>query len=165
MNGPPDDPGVEPGDRPRARSPVEQLAIVAAIVIYGLLMLWPILAPRPAPAQTPHNHHGHRGHIGEGHGDFHGNFYSRLNKPGTQTSCCNLNDCRPTSSRAVGAHYEVMINGEWVRVPPEKIVKVTAPDMGAHVCAPDIRDYALPGQPRLKINPDQIYCVVLPPET
>jgi len=123
----------------------------------------------PALAQHAHDHKGHRGHIGEGHGDFHGQFYDRLKKPGTDTSCCNLTDCRPTSSRSAGAHYEVLINGAWVRVPPEKIVKVMAPDMGAHVCAPDLQDYSKGlvngAWPKLPIQPDQIYCVVLPPET
>jgi hypothetical protein len=40
-------------------------------------------------------------------------------------------------------------------VPLDTIRKVTAPDRGAHVCAPQgMNDY---GQP-------MIYCVVLPPE-
>ena len=45
-------------------------------------------------------------------------------------------DCRPTQSRMVGDHYEVKVDGEWMRVPSDKINNVVAPDGGAHVCAP-----------------------------
>ena len=30
-------------------------------------------------------------------------------------------DCRPTQSRMVGDHYEVKVDGEWMRVPRDKI--------------------------------------------
>ena len=36
----------------------------------------------------------------------------------------------------VDDHYEVKVDGEWVRVPVETINNVVAPDGGAHVCAP-----------------------------
>src|SRR5215813_7864301 len=98
---------------------------------------------------------GQEGHHGVGHESWHENFYSKLLRKDTKTSCCNLSDCRPTESRMVGDHYEVKVDGAWVRVPKEAIQNVAAPDGGAHVCAP-----AQVGR-----NRGTIYCVVLPPET
>src|SRR4051794_34123287 len=70
------------------------------------------------------------------HEPCRGEFYSKLMRPDTKTSCCNLADCRPTEIRSVDDHYEVKKDGRWIRVPAEKIVKVVAPDGGAHICAP-----------------------------
>jgi hypothetical protein len=95
--------------------------------------------------------HGNRG---EGHDTWHENFYNGLVTPETKVSCCNLADCRPTSGRAVGNHYEVKINDVWIEVLPSKVVKKTAPDWGFHVCAPVM----------FSGKPEHVYCVVLPPE-
>jgi hypothetical protein len=95
------------------------------------------------------------GYIGQGHNQWHQEFYQHLVSPDTKMSCCNLSDCRPTSGRAMGDHYEVKINGAWISVLPGKVVKKSAPDQGFHVCAP--RDFGG--------KPEQVYCVVLPPET
>lgn len=95
------------------------------------------------------------GNTGQGHEEWHAEFYQGLVTPKTKVSCCNLADCRPTSGRQVGDHYEVKINGQWVPVLPEKVLKVTAPDQGFHVCAP----VAFSGKP------EHVYCVVLPPES
>jgi len=85
----------------------------------------------------------------------HEGFYSKLVRKDTKVSCCNLSDCRPTQSRMVDDHYEVMVDGAWLRVPKEAIQNVSAPDGGAHVCAP-VQVGAAKGK---------LYCVVLPPET
>jgi len=95
------------------------------------------------------------GHIGHGHDKWHKGFYDTLQRPDTKGSCCNLTDCRPTQGRAAGDHYEIKVNGAWISVPAEKVVKKSAPDMGFHVCAP----YRFDGKP------ENLYCVVLPPET
>lgn len=95
------------------------------------------------------------GHHGQGHEPWHRDFYSTLLQPDSRTSCCSLADCRPTSGRAVGGHYEVKVNGQWVKVLPRKVVKRSAPDQGFHVCAPRHFDG----------KPEHLYCVVLPPET
>ena len=76
------------------------------------------------------------GYYGAGHDKWHQGFYSTLKRNDGQGSCCNLMDCRPTQSRMVGDHYEVKVDGEWMRVPSDKINNVVAPDGGAHVCAP-----------------------------
>jgi hypothetical protein len=91
---------------------------------------------------------------GVGHDSWHGQFYSKLVKD-DGGSCCNFNDCRPTLSRSVRNHYEVLVDDEWAAVPPDAIRKVVAPDQGAHVCAP---------QRTNEYDAAVIYCVVLPPE-
>jgi hypothetical protein len=95
------------------------------------------------------------GYLGHDHDKWHRDFYQSLLRPDTKTPCCNLTDCRPTSGKRVDDHYEVKVNGAWVSVPPDKILRQSAPDLGFHVCAP------------FKFNgrPDHLYCVVVPPET
>ena len=95
------------------------------------------------------------GHIGHGHDKWHQSFYDTLQRPDTKGSCCNLTDCRPTQGRVAGEHYEIKVNGAWISVPADKIVKKSAPDMGFHVCAP----YQFDGKP------ENLYCVVLAPES
>jgi hypothetical protein len=96
------------------------------------------------------------GDHGEGHDRWHAEFYSKLLRPDTKTSCCSLADCRPTEVRATGDHYEVKKDGRWIRVPPEKIVKVASPDGGAHICAPPSNSSVW--------KPDDVFCIVLPSE-
>src|SRR5262245_44809326 len=76
------------------------------------------------------------GYFGHDHDKWHHGFYQTLERPDTKSPCCNLTDCRPTSGRQVDGHYEVKVNGAWVFVPPSKILKQSAPDLGFHVCAP-----------------------------
>ena len=99
-----------------------------------------------APAQE--------GYLGTGHNKWHRDFYSTLKRNDGQGSCCNLMDCRPTQSRMVGDHYEVKVDGEWMRVPSDKINNVVAPDGGAHVCAPR----------QVGPNKGVLFCVILPSE-
>lgn len=94
------------------------------------------------------------GHVGMGHERWHQGFYMQLQRPDGKGSCCNLSDCRPTSGRAIDGHYEVKVNGDWVRVPPVKILRRSAPDGGFHVCAGHM----------FRGNPDELYCVVVAPE-
>ncbi len=115
----------------------------------------PILLSVTAVLVTPVFLHAQDGYHGAGHSTWHEGFYSKLVRKDTKTSCCNLSDCRPTESRMVGDHYEVKVDGAWVSVPKETIQNVSAPDGGAHVCAPK----------QTGANRGTIYCVVLPPET
>jgi len=94
------------------------------------------------------------GYFGHDHDKWHHGFYQTLERPDTKSPCRNLTDCRPTSGRQVDGHYEVKVNAAWVSVPPGKILKQSAPDLGFHVCAP----FKFDGQP------DHLYCVVVPPE-
>jgi hypothetical protein len=99
----------------------------------------------------------HDGAQGHGHEMWHADFYSKLERPDTKTSCCNLADCRLTEVRVVAEHYEVLKDARWIRVPIDKIVKVTAPDGGAHTCAPPSDSPAW--------QPDDVFCIVMPLET
>ena len=114
-------------------------------------LLFATLLSLPVPAAAQQSHHGH------GHDAWHAEFYSQLVRPDTKTSCCNLSDCRPTEIRTVDDHYEVKKDGRWIRVPTDKIVKVTPPDGGAHICAPPSAGTAW--------GPDDVFCIVMPLET
>ena len=93
-------------------------------------------------------------YLGHGHDKWHHGFYLTLQRPDNKTPCCNLTDCRPTAGRLVDDHYEVKVNGAWVSVPPDKVLKQSAPDLGFHVCAP----FKFDGRG------DHLYCGVVPPE-
>ena len=122
---------------------------LAAIALGTLLLA---LCALNALAQE-HNATHYEGHHGTAHEKWHDQFYSKLMRNDTKTSCCNRSDCVPTQSRINSDGYEVMVEGEWTRVPPEAILDITAPDGGAHVCFPSYFDY-----PK-----GVVYCVVLPP--
>ncbi len=94
------------------------------------------------------------GYLGIGHHKWHDSFYSKLKRNDGKGSCCNLMDSRPTQSRIVGDHYEVKVDGEWTPVPSDKINNVTAPDGGAHVCAPR----------QVGPNKGTLFCVIHPSE-
>lgn len=122
-----------------------------AIVNVAVALALAALLSVPVAAAAQESHHGH------GHDRWHAEFYSKLMRPDTKTSCCNLADCRPTEVRTVGDHYEVMKDGCWIRVPPDKILKITAPDGGAHLCAP--------ASEGTSFEPDFVFCIVMPLET
>jgi hypothetical protein len=117
---------------------------IAVSVVAALLAF--LLMPLAAAAQD--GRHGH------GHEKWHADFYSKLLRPDTKTSCCNLADCRPTKIRTVGENYEVLKDERWIRVPNDKIVKIAAPDGGAHICAPPTDSPFW--------QPDEIFCIVMP---
>ena len=96
-----------------------------------------------------------QGNYGEGHDALHG-WYQTLRQPQTGMACCNNEDCRPTKSRRVGATIEVLVDGEWLTVPPDKILDVPSPDLESHVCAAKFAR----GWPS-RVKSDSIYCVVL----
>lgn len=98
-----------------------------------------------ADAPQPH------GVYGLGHDQLH-YWYQTLRQPGTGMSCCNNQDCRPTTYRVQGGEVQVELDGEWTTVPQNKILNVQPPDLNAHVCAPK--------QPGLYPK-GYVFCVVL----
>jgi hypothetical protein len=50
-------------------------------------------------------------------------WYQSLRQPGTGVSCCSIADCRTTDYRPRGDGYEAMIDGNWVDVPPDKVLQ------------------------------------------
>jgi hypothetical protein len=140
------------------------------VLRFALVVTASLLVPSIGSAQEgqstsqdhSHHHHGQQaqgdlGYHGHGHDRWHESFYKQLQIPGSKTSCCNLADCRPTQIRSNGDHYEIMKDGRWIRVDINKIVKVTAPDGGAHICAPDTTN--------IRFDPDYVFCIVMPLET
>lgn len=90
------------------------------------------------------------GHHGHGHSTHHSWYEGLTDNQGA--SCCNNRDCRPTEHRAnADGTIEVMVDGRWMTVPPETILKKSAPDLGSHVCA----------TPPVPWQPTKILCVVL----
>ena len=101
-----------------------------------------VLVVAPAAAQ--------QGHHGEGHDAMH-HWYLTL-KDWRGRPCCNDQDCRPTRSRVRGADIEVLLDGEWTKVPAHKILPEESPDLRTHVCSPGRAS----NYPR-----GHIFCVVL----
>jgi hypothetical protein len=62
-------------------------------------------------------------------------WFRSLQQPGTAISCCSVADCRPTEYRISADHYEALIGGNWLVVPPDKILQRTDNPTGhAIVC-------------------------------
>jgi hypothetical protein len=92
---------------------------------------------------------GQVGRHGHGHDRLH-SWYETLRQPGTGYPCCNNQDCRPTTARMRGRSVEVLVDGEWTKVPRNTIVDTQSPDLNTHVCAP-----------KGPWSPKPIFCVVL----
>lgn len=62
-------------------------------------------------------------------------WFQDLREPGTGRSCCSITDCRPTEARTTGGRYEVLIEGRWLAVPPDKVLpRADNPTGHAVVC-------------------------------
>jgi len=67
-------------------------------------------------------------------------WFQSLRQPNTGISCCSIADCRQTDFRIAGSHYEAMVEGEWLMVPPDKILPRTDNPTGrAIVCYTPLR--------------------------
>jgi hypothetical protein len=108
----------------------DKLAPIVALVVLGaLIALTPAWKARAEPPQ-----HIPQGVHGQGHAEYH-DFYAQWHDKFGK-SCCNGTDCRPTEHRTIGEKLQVKLDGEWVDVPPDKVLNISAPDMQSHVCAP-----------------------------
>jgi hypothetical protein len=122
------------GTKRAARSIVQAVAALVTIM----------LSPEPRAAAQEHGGvHGHR------HAELH-HWYKTLRQPGTGYGCCDNKDCRPTTARVRDGSIEVLVDGEWTRVPRNTILDVKSPDLSTHVCAP-----------KGGWSPKPIFCVVL----
>jgi len=62
-------------------------------------------------------------------------WFNSLKQPDSGISCCSIADCRPVDYRVVGNHYEAYIEGQWLPVPPEKVLtRADNPTGRAVVC-------------------------------
>src|SRR5215467_8179246 len=50
-------------------------------------------------------------------------WFQSLRQPGSGTSCCSISDCRVEPYRQTATGYEVLIDGEWVPVPNDKVLQ------------------------------------------
>jgi hypothetical protein len=77
-----------------------------------------------------------------GHHPYHADFYTGWQRA-DGSSCCSDRDCRPATTRMRGEIVQVLIDGQWVDVPPRAIRPYAAPDLGDHVCAVGKRIFCL----------------------
>jgi hypothetical protein len=83
-------------------------SILASVVMLALLV---VLSAPVSYARPPENTN-----------LIFGLWFEQLHQPGTGLPCCNISDCRQTESRIVGSHYEALVEGKWIAVPPETVV-------------------------------------------
>lgn len=91
-----------------------------------------------------------QGFHGQGHDALHHWYLTLKDRRGRP--CCDMQDCRPTQSRLRDQDVEVMVNGEWTKVSPYKILPLESPDLRTHVCSPG---------PDSNYPRGHIFCVVL----
>lgn len=61
--------------------------------------------------------------------------YSNWKIPGTTTSCCNDQDCKPVRARAnIDGVWQVWHEGRWLDVQPRSILSIPSPDGRSHAC-------------------------------
>lgn len=51
-----------------------------------------------------------------------GPWFQGLKQPGTGASCCSIADCRQVDYRTEGDHYQALIEGKWLDVPPDRVL-------------------------------------------
>ena len=50
-------------------------------------------------------------------------WFNSLRSPWTNALCCSVADCRTVDARTNGDHYEAFIAGQWLAVPPERVLR------------------------------------------
>jgi hypothetical protein len=97
-----------------------------------VLALSPVVAT--AQSTTPSGRHG------DGHAENH-DWYKDLRQPDIGSRCCNgsvdgsRGDCRPTQAyMGDDGLYRAWDGREWLVVPKSKIINMTTPDRGPHLC-------------------------------
>ena len=110
----------------------ERLALIVGLAIVVIACI--------SIARADSGHHGH------GHTANH-DWYEKLKRPGTTSSCCNGSqilpggeliegDCRPTRAwQEPDGSWTAMLDGKPVHVPPRVVLKDLAPDGRSHICA------------------------------
>ena len=75
------------------------------------------------------------GHHGQGHAELH-DWYRTLKHPFTGRPCCDDRDCRPTRAYVDDeGEWRAMLDGRWVIVPTDVVLKTASPDGRSHICA------------------------------
>jgi len=99
-------------------------AAIGTMLRLALVTAAPLLSPSSGTARPP------------AHSDpALAPWFQSLRQPGTDISCCSLADCRTTQYRMGADGYEALIEGAWVAVPPDKVLRRTPNPTGrAVVC-------------------------------
>jgi hypothetical protein len=64
-----------------------------------------------------------------------GQWFQSLKQPGSGVSCCSVADCRPVDYRIGAEGYEAMLDGSWVHVPDQRVLRNQAnPTARAVLC-------------------------------
>ena len=88
------------------------------LLVIASVLLLPVLAgvaiAQPPPAADPNSQMGL--------------WYRSLTMPLTGASCCSVSDCRPVEARLVGEGWEIRVNGVWIEVSPDLVLKRDNPD-------------------------------------
>ena len=52
-----------------------------------------------------------------------GQWFQSLKQPGSDASCCSIADCRPVDYRIGADGYEAKLDGNWVHVPDQRVLR------------------------------------------
>jgi hypothetical protein len=75
------------------------------------------------------------GSHGDGHAEHH-DLYKSWRMPGTNVSCCNESDCRPTrATQDMDGNWRALVDGRWIDVPASRVLDLPSPDGRSHICA------------------------------
>jgi hypothetical protein len=61
-------------------------------------------------------------------------WFESLQRPDGSGSCCSTADCRRVQSRRGGKSYEVQLDGTWVAVPQDRVLRRENPTGDAIAC-------------------------------
>ena len=96
-------------------------------------------------------------------------IYSGLKDPSGHFSCCDEADCHPANYRITSAGVDMLVDGEWVRVPNHAIQYRSlegdsGETRGGHWCGVTNPGFELhPDHPALHLSRFFTRCVILPP--
>lgn len=104
---------------------------LAFLVIFGSMVPQCVMAQQPGPGDFGYRH------------QLHHDWYKDLKQPHTGASCCNgttadaPGDCRPTKAYKVGDQWKALLDGEWVSVPYNVVIRSdkSHEPYQAHICA------------------------------
>ncbi len=118
--------------------------VVGKLIVLGVVLLFSF----SAPAADQEGYHGH------GHGQWHAQFYSGTDAAGHQDSLLQSPRLPPNRDSLHKRSLRDQKGRAVDTVPIDKIIKVTAPYGGAHICAPSSETTPW-GQ-------DYVFCVIMP---
>lgn len=111
-----------------------QKIIAAFALLAAAVLLFMVSNAAPVQAEERLGDHGYlhaSGHLSGGE-----NYEDWMQPDSPEIGCCSNEDCRPTKAEYRNGEWWVILDGEWVQVPKNKILDGTSTTELAHVCAP-----------------------------